>query len=115
MTTAPLQVLARARVHDPLSSVRGAREANESGLASTQGAWFLRAVTEHPGLTASELAALGPYDRYAANRRLADLHSKGLVEKGELRPSTATGRLEVTWRARRCTPSDEGAEQGELL
>jgi len=95
----PLQVLARARVHDPLTSVRAAREANETGRAGTQAAWFLQAVREHPGLTASELARLsgGQYDRYAANRRLSDLERAGMVRAGNARPSELSGRAELTW------------------
>lgn len=95
--TTGLQVLARARVADPLPSVRAARDANDSGRANGQAAWFLDRVTREPGLTASELAAAGPFDRYAANRRLADLERRGFIQKGESRASAETGRLECTW------------------
>lgn len=95
----PLQVVARARERDPLSSVRAAREMTESGASTTQAGWFLEAVRRQPGLTASELAQAsgGQYDRYQANRRLADLERQELVQKGASRPSEVTDHLEVTW------------------
>ena len=107
-------VLARARVADPLSSVRAAREMNDSGATATQAGWFLDAVTRWPGRTASELAEAsdGRFDRVQANRRLADLDKKQLIRKSESRVSAVTGRLECTWSPRR--PSDFGAEQGGL-
>ena len=91
-------VRARYRALDPGTSRQAARELNESGAARTQAAWFLAAVRDHPGLTASELAHLsgGRLDRYAANRRLADLERAGLVQKGEPRRAPS-GRPEVTW------------------
>lgn len=96
--TTGLEVVARARVKDPLSSVRAARVVSAMGVATTQASWFLEAVRDRPGLTASELAALsaGDFDRYQANRRLADLCRLGLVSKGESRISEATGHLECT-------------------
>lgn len=103
--TTGLQVLARARVRDPLTSLRAARDANESGRAKGQAAWFLGEVVREPGRTASELAegSGGQYDRYQANRRLADLERAGLVKKGDSRRSEATGRPEMTWE-----PADPG-------
>lgn len=97
--TTPLQVVARARVHDPLTSARAAREATDSGRATSQAAWFLEAVRQHPGLTASELARAsgGQYDRYQANRRLSDLERRGEVRAGDSRRCETTGRLELTW------------------
>lgn len=97
--TTGAQVLARARVHDPLTSVRAARDMNDGGGANTQAGWFLDAVTRWPGRCASELAALseGLYDRVQANRRLADLEKKALVTKGESRVSSQTDRMESTW------------------
>jgi predicted ArsR family transcriptional regulator len=91
-------VRARYRALDPGTSKQAARELNESGAVQTQAAWFLRAVRDQPGLTASELADLsgGRLDRYAANRRLADLERAGLVQKGEPRRAPS-GRPEVTW------------------
>lgn len=108
----PLQVIARARVRDPLSSVRAARDATESGRAGSQAAWFLDAVRSKPGLTASELARAsgGRFDRYQANRRLADLDRQGLVRAGDSRRSDITGRLELTW-----FPLGGEPEQLELL
>lgn len=107
-------VLARARVADPLSSARAAREMNDSGATATQAGWFLDAVTRWPGRTASELAEAsgGRFDRVQANRRLADLDKKQLIRKSESRVSAVTGRLECTWSPR--IPSDSGAEQGGL-
>lgn len=95
----PAQVVARARVHDPLTSLRAAREATETGRATSQAAWFLDAVRQHPGLTASELARAsgGLYDRYQANRRLSDLERRGEVRAGDSRRCETTGRLELTW------------------
>lgn len=95
--TAPVEVLARARVADPLSSVRAAREMSASGAAGTQAGWFFDAVTRWPGRTASELA---------------DLERKLLIRKTESRLSAVTGRLECTWSPR--VPTDAGAEQGGL-
>lgn len=111
------QVLARARVHDPLTSLRSAREMNDSGLARGQAAWFLDEVTREPGRTASELAAGsgGRYDRYQANRRLADLERAGLVAKGDSRRSEATGRPEVTWEPARAGPAVTPEGQVVLL
>lgn len=116
--TTGLQVVARARVSDPLSSARAGHGMTVSGVATSQAAWFLEAVKDRPGLTASELAALsdGRFDRYQANRRLADLYRQGLVEKGESRISDATGRMEVTWSPRRLrVASNAGAKQEGLL
>ncbi|MCC6959431.1 MAG: winged helix-turn-helix domain-containing protein [Dehalococcoidia bacterium] len=109
-----LQVIARARVADPVSRVRAAREMTCSGAAGTQAGWFLEAVTRWPGRTASELAESsgGQFDRVQANRRLADLDKKQLIRKTESRVSAVTGRLECTWSPR--LPTDFGAEQGGL-
>lgn len=119
MSQAGLEVLARARVHDPLSSVRAARLATESGAAASQAGWFLTAVRERPGLTASELAEWSDwFDRVQANRRLADLCRLGLIEKGESRISAVTARMELTWVPRRPefrVPTSEGAKQEGLL
>lgn len=110
-----LQVLARARVADPLTSVRAARDANDSGRANSQAAWFLDAVSRLPGRTASELAAAsgGQYDRYQANRRLADLERGRLIQKGESRHSAETGRPEVTWLP--SAPAPETTEKGQVV
>ena len=91
-------VHARYRALDPVTSKAAARRMDASGAARTQAAWFLETVRAHPGRTASELASLsgGRYDRYAANRRLADLERLGLVAKGASRPAPS-GRPEVTW------------------
>lgn len=104
-------VRARWRALDPGTSRAAARRADAAGLPATQAAWFLEAVRAHPGLTASELAALsgGRFDRYAANRRLADLERLGLVAKGPGRRAPS-GRLEVTWLAASPRPA-----QGALL
>lgn len=107
---------ALARRSDPYSSHRAAFDVTASGVACSQSEWFLHAVRQHPGLTASELAELsGVYDRYQANRRLADLCREGLVEKGDARPGLS-GRLEVTWAPVReaSAPGSDGA-QGVLL
>lgn len=103
------------RRSDPYSSHRAAFEVTASGLAVSQAEWFLHAVRQHPGRTASELAELsGVYDRYQANRRLADLCREGLVEKGDARPGLS-GRLEVTWVAVREAPAGSDGAQGVLL
>lgn len=118
MNPAGLAVIARARVADPLSSVRAAREMTCSGAAGTQAGWFLDAVTKNPGRTASELAEAsgGKFDRVQANRRLADLDQKQLIEKGKSRISVVTNHLECTWVPRKASkPSDAGAEQAALL
>lgn len=91
-------VRARFRALDPDTSRAAARRADAAGAPATQAAWFLAAVRARPGLTASELAeaSAGRYDRYAANRRLADLERLGLVQKGPARRAPS-GRPEVTW------------------
>lgn len=101
-------VRARYRALDPGTSKAAARRMDASGATRTQAGWFLEAVRARPGLTASELAGLsgGRFDRYAANRRLADLERAGLVAKGQSRPAPS-GRSEVTW-----WPADA---QGDLL
>lgn len=101
-------VRARYRALDPDTSRAAACRMDASGATQTQAGWFLEAVRAHPGLTASELARLsgGRFDRYAANRRLADLERAGLVIKGQSR-SAPSGRPEVTWWP--------GEAQGALL
>jgi hypothetical protein len=108
MTRSAAIVRARYRALDPSTSRDAARRADAAGVPATQAAWFLAAVRASPGRTASELAeaSAGRYDRYAANRRLADLERLGLVQKGPARRAPS-GRLEVTW-----LPADV---QGALL
>lgn len=98
MTRSAAIVRARYRALDPSTSRDAARRADAAGVPATQAAWFLAAVRASPGRTASELAeaSAGRYDRYAANRRLADLERAGLVRKGEPRRAPS-GRPEVTW------------------
>lgn len=42
----------------------------------------------------------GRLDRYMLNRRLPELETAGLVDRGPARPSSITGRNAATWRVK---------------
>lgn len=89
-----------ARNTDPGTSHAAAREHTESGKRSDHANQILAVVRNHPGLTyreaASHLPVLEPVE---VQRRLADLASIGLVERGEHRACNVSGRMAQTWRA----------------
>ena len=79
---------------DPATSALAGHDMEQSGTARQQRALCLAAVTETPGLTAREIEArLG----IKAHKRLPELRADGLVDNGETRTCTVSGRQAMTW------------------
>lgn len=92
------KAFARVRTTDPASSHEAAARIENTGKAEGQRMRFLAAVQQHPGLTAAELAQHTPgLDRYAANRRLADLAEEGVVYRGDIRECAVLHTRCMTW------------------
>ena len=90
-----------ARATDPAPSHEAAEYMNATGKRKKQQQLALDLVRRHPGLTADELAMYGGrLDRYMLNRRLPELETAELVERGPARPSSITGRNASTWRVK---------------
>jgi len=84
-----------ARTTDPSTSHEAAAAAKNT--AATHGAIVLLCITDKPGRTASEIAAITGLDRHAVNRRTADLERRlGLIRRGDPRKGTGE-RKELTW------------------
>ena len=87
-----------ARNSDPETSHEAAQKAVRSGTVGRQCALVLDLVRAWPNSTSGELAWYSAeLDRYAVSRRLADLHTKGLVEKGPSRVCRSLGSKQLTW------------------
>ena len=89
-----------ARATDQATSHEAAEYMNATGKRKKQQFAALHMVHKYPGLTADELATHGPLDRYQLNRRLPELETAELVERGPTRPSIITGRNAATWRVK---------------
>jgi len=93
-----------ARNSDPETSHEAADEYTETGDREKDMRRMQRMVRNNPGLTAAEYSVLlysFGMDFYKAahlpHKRLADLEVAGLVEKGEPRRCSKTGRRVHTW------------------
>lgn len=86
----------RARRSHPLTSSLAAR-AKIPNLREAQDR-ALHFVMENPGRTAQELAAIaGDNGSRTIGRRLPELETMGLIERGDARHCAITGRLATTW------------------
>ncbi len=86
-----------ARTSDPISSHLAAKEITASGKRTQQQAQAVAAVRAWPGCTSFELAMKTDIDRYVLARRLPEVVLAGLVQKGDPKHCTVTGRLALTW------------------
>jgi len=88
---------ASARRTDPATSHQAARKVEATGAAGEQRALCLKAVHEHPGSTAAEIATFLNIERHAPSRRLSELRRGGLVYNGEPRRCRVVGSRCMTW------------------
>lgn len=85
-----------ARRSHPVTSAMGAAHA-ASGLRLAQER-ALTFVARYPGRTGRELASLsGDVDTRTIGRRLPELVERGLLERGDSRKCSMTGRMATTW------------------
>lgn len=94
-TKIDFQVMSRRT--DPHTSHEAAERVTSSGAASAQREACLRAVVEHPGLTAAEIAEVIGVDRHAPGRRLPELRQAGLIRNGEARACRVKGTNCLSW------------------
>lgn len=96
-----------ARYLDPSTSHEAARAIEKDGTRVRQQAAVLAAVAWQGGLTSFELARANKFDRFTAGRRLPELRASDLVENGEARPCTVTGKRSLTWWLKGAAPLEE--------
>lgn len=94
LLVAPPPTDTRARTTDPVTSHDAARHVDR--FRAEHYRRILRAVAEHPGSTAHELAPYAGLDNVQINRRLSELEAAGLVKRTHRRPCRRTGRLALT-------------------
>lgn len=82
---------------DPSTSHVAALEHTQSGARDLHCEVVLRLVAANAGKTASELAAMAPYDLQEVRRRLTDLKHIGDVRNGAPRRAHGRAKAEVTW------------------
>lgn len=100
-----------SRRSDPATSRLAAEHVVEAGDLEAVRLRALRAVREHPGLTARELsAAAGESDERTIGRRLNEIESCGWIKRGAVRPCSLTDRPCATW----WPVEDEPAEDGRI-
>jgi CRP-like cAMP-binding protein len=95
--TAPRPRNPIARKHDPDTSKQAAEAITASGKRDAQAKAVHLAVRGYRGHTSAELAKLCGYDRHMVARRLPELERLGLVQKGEARACSTTGKSATTW------------------
>jgi len=84
--------------NDPHTSRQAEAAITESGARQTQAELVLDLVRRHGGLTSAELSLKTlTLDRSQIARRLPDLESNGLVQKGGARQCTVTRKSSVVW------------------
>lgn len=89
-----------AAAADPISSHIAAAEITSSGRRASQKAEILTWLRErNQAFTSAEIAGAAGMDRHMVARRLPDLWRDSLIERGEMRVCTASGRQAITWRA----------------
>jgi len=89
-----------SRLTDPETSHLAAEHMNASGKRGHQQRQALELVRKYPNHTSDELADYGVLDRYQLARRLPELETAKLVERGPARRSAKTGRQAQTWHAK---------------
>lgn len=83
--------------NDPASSYEAEAFVNDSGVREKQQHMVYELVKKFPNSTADELADHSVLDRYQIGRRLKEVETAGLIERGAPRKSIKTGRSGVTW------------------
>lgn len=83
---------------DPLTSFDAGERFEKSGHLRGQMLLVLLALRKWPGRTSAELAQLAGLDRHAVARRLPNLASRGLAERGPERMCSVCRCPCVTWR-----------------
>ena len=86
-----------ARRTDPSTSKQAAVEVTASGERARQQNLCLGAVKERPGQTSAEVGRYLKTDRFMPARRLPELRAQGLVENGQERRCSVTGKSSLTW------------------
>lgn len=105
----PQRPVAASRNSDPYSSHLAAHEMEKKGNAQAQRQLCLKAVRESPGKTAAEIAVIVGLDRHAPSRRLPELKTAGLVEKGKATQCSVVGSSCLTWWPAPATATDPTA------
>jgi hypothetical protein len=86
-----------ARASDPRTSQRAADAAVESGLVAGHERLIVAAVRARPGQTGDEIGQAVGLTNVQVLRRTRAMEKKGVIRRGEQRPSRVSGRLAVTW------------------
>jgi hypothetical protein len=86
-----------ARNTDPETSHEAAEAITASGVRHRQAKDVARAVRFYPGRTSAEIAALLMMQRHIPARRLPELETGGVVERGPKRKCTVAGTNAITW------------------
>ena len=87
-----------ARRSDPATSHSAARDGEASGKFNSHRALALRMVRRYPGSTATELEFIAGVFPGTIRKRLVELETDELIEKGITRPCGQTKRPVQTWR-----------------
>ena len=90
-------VQASARRTDPATSLEAARKLERVGKAHTQRMNCVRAVREHPGKTAYEIARILGCDGIIPGKRLPEARKLGFVKNGTPRVCEVRGSKAMTW------------------
>lgn len=86
-----------SRLNDPPSSYEAEVFVNKCGERARQQAMVYELVLKHPNCTSDELADFSELNRHQIARRLPEVETAGLIERGTPRKSTKSGRSGVTW------------------
>jgi hypothetical protein len=86
-----------SRAADPQSSREAEDEAVESGLVAGHERLIVAAVRARPGQTGDEIGQAVGLTNVQVLRRTRAMEKKGVIRRGDQRPSRVTGRPGVTW------------------
>ena len=92
-----------AATADPVTSRIADQQITASGHRETRALRAARLVREHEGLTCLELSKLTGIERHTLQKGLSDAEAAKLVvaDEADKRACSVSGRLALTWRARR--------------
>lgn len=100
-----------ARNTDPDTSHEAAEAITASGERHRQAQDVARAVRFYPGRTSAEIASLLMVHRQMPARRLPELETGGVVERGPKRKCSVAGLNAITWWPKGCAPSNNSEEK----
>ena len=96
-----------SRNTDPSTSHEAECRITDIGIRASQCRALYDAIVQTPGYTAVELSREYGFERHMVSKRTADLCSKRLVTKGDIRKCLINGTNMVTWYPVYRTPEQE--------